>query len=72
MICGCQENGRVAGVVKAIEERADKLSRRVDDAQRELDDWSARTRQRVAENPIKVVVVAFAIGVVLARLARHA
>jgi hypothetical protein len=59
-------------MVRAIEERAEQLPERVDDAKRALDHWSARTRQRISENPIKVVVAAFAIGVVLARLARHA
>ncbi len=72
MICRSQGCGHVAGVVRAIEERAGELPERVDDAKRALDHWSARTRRRVGENPIKVVVAAFAIGFVLARLARHA
>ena len=65
-------HGRMAGVVRAIEERAEKLPERVDDAKRRLGHWSARTHRRVGKNPIKVVVAAFAIGFVLARLARHA
>lgn len=72
MRCKSQVGGQVAGYVRTIQRRAEKLPGRVDDAKRMLAHWRARARRRVGDNPIKTIVGAFAIGLVLAKLVRHA
>ena len=67
-----QVAGQVAGVVSGIEQRAGTLPAYVDNAKKALADWDDGARRLARENPGTVIIGAFAIGLALARLARHA
>jgi hypothetical protein len=62
----------VAGVVSQIEQRAEELPAQVDDVKETLADWGHRGRSFVKKNPGVSIVGAFAVGYLLAKLARHA
>ena len=64
--------GRVTAVIHQLEQRADDLSDRADDAQRFLGNWATRARRFTRKNPGLVLIGAVALGFVLARAARHA
>ena len=63
---------RVAGVVSGIEQRADKLPAYVNSAKKAVADWNDGAGRLARENPGTVIIGAFAIGLALATLARHA
>lgn len=64
--------GRVTGVIHQLERRADDLSDRAGEAQKLLGVWATRARRFTRANPGTVLVGAVALGILLARAARHA
>jgi ElaB/YqjD/DUF883 family membrane-anchored ribosome-binding protein len=63
---------RVSDVVSELEEGAEDLQEHVHEAKTALAGWGSHARRLVGNNPGMAVVGAFAIGFVLAKLARHA
>ena len=63
---------RLSGVVNGIEQRAEKLPAYVDTARKAVADRADGARRLARENPGTVIIGAFAIGLALATLARHA
>jgi len=63
---------QVASFASEIEQRAEDLPVRVKDAQKAVSDWGNTARQFAQKNPGTVVVGAFAVGFLLAKVARHA
>jgi hypothetical protein len=62
---------QVASVVNELEQQAEALPAHIDDAKIALADWRHRARRFVRENPGTAVIGAFAIGVIVAKAARH-
>ncbi len=63
---------QVASVAREIEQRAEELPERAKKAQKAVSRWGDRAQHLARKNPGTVVVGAFAIGFLLAKLARHA
>lgn len=63
--------GRATGVIHQLEQRADEWAGHAGDAQRLLGAWAARAKRFTRNNPGTVLIGAVALGVVLARAARH-
>jgi hypothetical protein len=61
----------VGSVVSEIGRRAEELPARLMDARRTLSEWGGRTRRFVRKNPGTVVIGAFAVGFVLAKMMRE-
>jgi len=63
---------QVAHIASEFEERAGALPERVKGVQRAVTEWGGGARQFARKNPGMVVVGAFALGFLLAKVARHA
>ena len=63
---------QVASIASEIEQRAEDLPERVKDAQKTVQDWGHSARKFIRKNPGTVLVGAFAVGFLLAKVARHA
>ena len=62
----------VGGVVTELEQRAEELQDHVHEAKTAVAGWGEHARRVVRKNPGMAVMGAFAVGFVLAKLARHA
>lgn len=62
---------QVVDAVKAIERRVEELPDQIDDAKDAMADLADRGRRFVRKNPGMVILGAFAIGFVVARLTRE-
>jgi hypothetical protein len=63
---------QVANIVDQIERRADELPEQVTDAKKALAGWGGEIQRFTRKNPGAVLVGAFALGFILAKVARHA
>ena len=63
---------QVASIVGEIERRAEELPERVTDARKTLEGWGGGARRFARKNPGTVLIGAFALGFVLAKVARYA
>ena len=63
---------QVANIVSEIEQRADDLPERVSDAKDTLIGWGRHVRRFARNNPGALVLGTFAIGYILAKVARLA
>lgn len=72
MTSNADADGRVAGVIDQIEQHADELSDRADEARKIVAAWGVRARRFARNNPGTVLIGAVALGFVLARAARDA
>jgi len=63
---------QVANIVSEIERPADDLPERVSDAKDTLSGWAKHARRFARNNPAALVLGTFAIGYLLAKVARHA
>lgn len=67
-----QVANQVADVVSKLEQRADELPTNLEDARQKLSSWSDQAGKMVRKSPGLVLLGAFAIGFVFAKVARHA
>jgi hypothetical protein len=62
---------QVANVVDQIQRQADELPERVTEVTKALAGWGGEVQRFTGKNPGAVLVGAFAIGFILAKVARH-
>lgn len=62
---------QVSNIVSELEQRADDLPGRVVAVRRTVEGWGSRLTRWARNNPGVALVGAFALGITLAKVARH-